>query len=102
MVNYFINAQIKIDISKLEWSKPSSKYLNYSKVKVPKGYRLPTIQELYSAIEEGLFTNNFTFWSSDLSKDGCAWVGCFGLVKGVAICSDTNTIKNQTVFVREI
>jgi hypothetical protein len=102
MVNYFINAQTKVDISKLEWSKPSSKSLNYSKVKAPKGYRLPTIQELYTAVEQGLFPNNYTFWSSDLSKEGCAWVGCFGLVKGVAICSDTNTIKNQTVFVREI
>ena len=102
MINGFEEASMIVDISKLEWSKPSSKSVKFDKVKAPKGFRLPTIHELYTAIKQEKFSDKLSFWSKDYNKDGYIWVASFGILKGIGLCVNPDSLTNQTIFVREI
>lgn len=63
-----------VDISKVKWKNEEPRTLSGYELKnvvIPKGYRLPTIQELYTAVRNkiGGFENGVLYWSSSKSNN---------------------------------
>lgn len=101
MINQADEAKSIVSINNLEWSKPQVKPVKFNNIKIPKGWRLPTIQELWTAVSQETIADG-NFWSRDKNQNNHVWVGCFGLLKGIALCINSDTIENRVVFVREI
>lgn len=104
-IDFFKNATTTTNIQRLEWSSSSKKEILLNQAKAPKGWRLPTVNELYTLLikNPNLFLEtNSTYWTSDFTSQNYPWVVSFGFVSGVCLCVDSDKIKNKTVFVKEI
>ena len=94
------DAKTKVDVSKLTWKSGSRSNWETAIKKAPKGYRLPTIQELYSAYYNGLDGfKDTTYWSSSQpplnDEDEGAW--CIDFNRG-DLTLETITITDISVM----
>jgi hypothetical protein len=103
LVNFRQEAKQIVDISNLRWSKSFKFDWYLAKSKCPKLWRLPTVQELYSAFESGVdgFDKSGYYWSSSTSAqhDNRAWNVDFNL--GLLFISDITSV-NHVRYVRDI
>lgn len=71
-----------VDISKLKWSNTKDVMSYEEAIKnTPKGYRLPTIQELYTAYVKKVKGFYGNYWSSTVKSSKSAYVFYFDMGK---------------------
>jgi hypothetical protein len=100
-----------VDISRLQWINSNGQWgpnvlpdnisYNLAVKETPPGFRLPTIQELYTASIKrvpGFF--NSTYWSSDWMRMAGVWV--YDFHNKQAMPSKTNDSSICVCYVREI
>ena len=81
IVNSNHEAKQIVDISNLEWGKAFKATWDSAQSKCPSGWRLPTIQELYSAyVQKVKGFQSYYYWSSstDANNINYAWYVDFG------------------------
>ena len=89
-----------VDISNLEWSKYFEWDWNTAQLKCPKGWRLPTVQELFTADSKSIGNfNPDSYWSSSEYSQKDAW--CVGVGNGMGVFYDNKLVRLLVRYVRE-
>jgi len=89
-----------VDISNLQWGKTFKSDWNSAESNCPSGWRLPTIQELYTAyVQKVSGFKTSMYWSSSSKNSEAAWY--FGFI-GENTYSSYKTANYNVRCVREI